>query len=71
MEGIITYLIFMGAIVVLTWIVFQIRGDNRIEVGKSVDRPVEQAVPGQVYWDYLLLTGLGALVLIASFLTSI
>ena len=71
MEVIITYLSFMGVIVVLTGIVFQVRGDNRVEVEKSVDRPVEQAVAGQGYWDYLLVTGLGALVLIVIFLTSI
>ena len=71
MEGIITYLSFMGVIVVLTGIVFQFRGDNRVEVEKTVDRSVEQAVPGQGYWDYLLVTGLGALVLIVIFLTSI
>ena len=70
MEVIITYLSFMGVIIVLTGIVFQVRGDNRVEVEKSVDRPVEQVVPGQGYWDYLLLTGLGALVLIVNFLTS-
>jgi len=71
MEGIITYLGFMGVIVVLTRIIFQVRGDNRIEVKKTVARPAEQAVPGQGYWDYLLVTGLGALVLIVIFLTSI
>jgi hypothetical protein len=71
MEGIITYLSFMGVIIVFTRIIFQIRSDSTIEVKKSVGRPVEHAIPGQGYWDYLLVTGIGALVLIAIFLTNI
>jgi len=71
MEGIITYLSFMGVIVVFTSIIFQIRSDNSVEVERSVDRPVEQVGPAQGYWDYLLVTGLGALVLIVIFLTSL
>jgi hypothetical protein len=71
MEGIITYLSFMGVIIVFTRIIFQIRSDSTIEVKKSVDRPAEQAIPGQGYWDYLLVTGMGAIVLIVIFLTNI
>jgi hypothetical protein len=71
MEGLITYLGFMGVIVILTKALFQVRRANGIEVEKSVETPVENAKPGQGYWDYLLVTGVGALVLIVIFLTSI
>ena len=71
MEGIITYLTFTGATILVTKIVFQIRGGIGIGVEKSVEAPAEYIEPEQGFWDYLLVTGVGVLVLLVIFLTSI
>ncbi len=71
MEEIINYLAFMVVVVVFTIIFFELPGGNRIEVEKSRKTHISQAAPGQGYWDYLLVAGMGILLLLEIFLINI
>ena len=71
MEQIVNYLAFMTVVVVVTIILFELPGASRIEVEKSGKSHIPQAAPGQGYWDYLLVAGMGILLLLEIFLINI
>ena len=70
MEQIINYLAFMVVVVVVTIILFELPGGNRT-VEKSGKTHIPQVGPGQGYWDYLLVAGMGILLLLEIFLIKI
>ncbi|MFA9419148.1 MAG: hypothetical protein ACERLB_03270 [Gammaproteobacteria bacterium] len=70
MEQIINYLAFMVVIVIVTIFLFELPGSNRT-VEKSGKTHILQAEPGQGYWDYLLVAGMGILLLLEIFLINI
>ncbi len=61
----------MVIVVVVTIILFELPGGSRIEVEKPGKTHTPQAAPGQGYWDYLLVTGMGILLLMEIFLINI
>jgi hypothetical protein len=71
MEEIINYLAFMVVVVVVTILLFELPGGNRIEVEQSGKTLIPQVEPGQGYWDYLLVAGMGILLLLEIFLINI
>ena len=71
MEQIINYLAFMAVVVVVTIILFELPGGNRIEVEKSGNTHTPPASPGQGHWDYALVAGMGVLLLLEIFLINI
>jgi len=71
MEEIINYLGFMTVAVIVTIILFELPGGNRIEVEKSGKTHITQATLAQGFWDYLLVAGMGILLLLEIFLINI
>ena len=71
MEEIINYLAFMVVVVVVTILLFELPSGNRIEVEKSGKTHIPQVEAGQGYWDYLLVAGMGILLLLEIFLINI
>jgi hypothetical protein len=71
MEQVINYFAFMVVVVVVTIILFELPGGSRIEVGKPGKTHIPQAAPAQGYWDYVLVAGMGILLLLEIFLINI
>ena len=61
----------MVVVVVVTIIIFELPGASRIEVENPEKTHTLQAVPGQGYWEYLLVAGMGILLLLEIFLINI
>lgn len=68
MEQVINYLAFMTVVVVVTIILFELPGTSRIEVENPGKTHIPQAAPAQGYWDYVLVAGMGILLLLEIFL---
>jgi hypothetical protein len=71
MEQVINYLAFMVVVVVVTIILFELPGASRIEVEKPGKTHTPLASPGQGHWDYLLVAGMGILLLLEIFLINL
>ena len=54
----------MVVVVIVTIIFFELPGGSRVEVEKPGKSHIPQAAPGQGYWDYLLVAGMGILLLL-------
>jgi len=71
MEEVINYLAFMTVIVVVTIILFELPSGSRSKVESSGKSHIQQIEPGQGYWDYALVSGMGILLLLEIFLINI
>ena len=71
MEEIINYLTFMVVVVVVTIILFELPSGSRMEVEKRGKTHTSEMEPGRGYWDYLLVSGMGILLLLEIFLINI
>jgi len=77
MDGIINYLAFIVVVVIVVVVVvfsillFELPGGNRFEVEKSGQTHIPLVEPGQGYWDYALVAGMGIVLLLEIFLINI
>ncbi len=71
MEEIINYLAFMVVVVVVAIIFFELPSGSRMEVEKRRKTHTPEMESGRGYWDYLLVSGMGILLLLEIFLINI
>jgi hypothetical protein len=69
MEGLITYLIFMGIVVVTMTVFFAYPGNPGIEPLKPQRADSRQRDTVRDYWDYFLVCSMGAVLLAFIFLS--